>query len=123
MEIRRLLEDEAGEVSMGLDHGMFYVKTTNTTLKVSLIDAEYPDYRRVIPLDKGIVLKVEKKPVLQALRRMNVMSSENYSGVIMTLSGGRLVLNSTNPDVGEANDEIEVPYDGEEVRVATTSFI
>jgi len=117
MEIRRLLEDEAGEVSMGLDHGMFYVKTADTTLKVSLIDAEYPDYRRVIPLDKAIVLRVEKKPILHALRRMNVMSSENYSGVIMTLSRGRLVLNSTNPDVGEANDEIEVPYDGEEVRV------
>jgi DNA polymerase-3 subunit beta len=117
MEIRRLLEDEAGEVSMGLDHGMFYEKTADTTLKVSLIDAEYPAYRRGIPLDMAIVLRVEKKPILHALRRMNVMSSENYSGVIMTLSRGRLVLNSTNPDVGEANDEIEVPYDGEEVRV------
>ena len=29
-----------------------------------------------------------------------------------------MVLNSTNRDIGEANDEIEVAYDGSEIEVA-----
>ena len=117
LEIRKLMEDETGEVSIGVDHGMFFVKTKDTTLKVSLIDAEYPDYRRVVPVEKGTLLRFNKNIVLHALKRMNVMSSDRYNGVIMTLTENRLVLNSTNPDVGEANDEIEVSYEGEELRV------
>ena len=48
LEIRKLVEEEAEDVLVGIDHGMFFVKTKDTTLKVSLIDAEYPDYRRVV---------------------------------------------------------------------------
>jgi DNA polymerase-3 subunit beta len=79
-------------------------------LRVSLVDAEYPDYRRVVPAEKGIVIKFEKNALLHALRRMSVVSSERYSGVIFTLSDGKMMLESTNPDVGEAKEEIEVAY-------------
>ena len=117
MEIRKLAEDEEGDILIGVDHGMFFVKTKDTTLKISLIDGEYPDYRRVIPLDKGALLRFDKNSFLHALKRMNVMSSERYNGVILILATNRLIMNSTNPDVGEANDEIEVSYEGEELRV------
>jgi DNA polymerase-3 subunit beta len=113
-EIRRLVEEESGVVSLGIDKGACTLKTDHTLLKVSLIDGEYPDYRRVIPSEKGLVVGVGKSTFLHALRRMSVISSERYSGVIIALSNNRMVLNSTNPDVGEANDEIEVSYQGEE---------
>jgi DNA polymerase III subunit beta len=113
-EIRRLVEDVPGDVFIGIRQGMCIVKTDHVLLKVSLVDGEYPDYKRVIPAEKGIVVGVEKDKLLHSLRRMSVISSERYNGVILTLSSGKVVLNSTNPDVGEANDEIEVSYEGEE---------
>jgi DNA polymerase-3 subunit beta len=113
-EIRRLLEDEAGEVMLGVRQGVLILKTDHTLLRVSLIEGEYPDYRRVIPTEKGIELTVEKEKLLRALRRMSVISSDRYNGVVLTVMEGRIVLNSTNPDVGEANDEIEIEYQGEE---------
>jgi len=112
-EIRRLLEDESGDVFLGVRQGMCIVKTDHTLLRVSLVDGEYPDYRRVIPAEKGVVLGIEKDKLLHTLRRMSVISSDRYNGVIMTLSPGKIVLNSNNPDVGEANDEIDVVYEGE----------
>ena len=112
-EIRRLVEDESGDVFLGVRQGMCIVKTNHTLLKVSLVDGEYPDYRRVIPAEKGVILGIEKDKFLHALRRMSVISSDRYNGVIITLSPGKIVLNSNNPDVGEANDEIDVVYEGE----------
>jgi len=109
-EIKRLIEDAPEEVSLGVRQGMCIVKTNSTMLRVSLVDAEYPDYRRVVPAEKGIVIKFEKNALLHALRRMSVVSSERYSGVIFTLSDGKMMLESTNPDVGEAKEEIEVAY-------------
>ncbi len=113
-EIRRLVDEELGDMSLGIGKGMLIIKTDHTLLKVSLIDGEYPDYSRVIPVGKGLVVTLEKDKFMHALRRMSVISSERYNGVIITISEGRLVMNSTNPDVGEANDEIDISYSGEE---------
>jgi DNA polymerase III subunit beta len=113
-EIRRLVEDEQGDLFFGVRQGICVVKTDHVLLKVSLIDGDYPEYRRVIPVERGILINVNKNDFLHALRRMSVISSERYNGVIVTVSDNRLVFNSTNPDVGEANDEMEVSYQGEE---------
>jgi DNA polymerase III subunit beta len=113
-EIRRLVEDARGDVYLGIRKGMCIVKTDHTLLKVSLVDGDYPDYRRVIPEEQGVVLGIDKDKLLHALRRMSVISSDRYNGVIMTISPGKVVLNSNNPDVGEANDEIEIVYEGED---------
>jgi len=117
VEIRKLLESETGDILVGVQQGMCVIKTDHTIMKVSLIDSEYPDYRRVIPVEKGIVVQFEKEVVLHALRRMNVISSERYSGVIVKLQENKIILNSTNPDVGEANDEIDVIYQGGDLEI------
>jgi len=116
-EIRKLVENESGDILIGVQQGMCVIKTDHMMLKVSLIDSEYPDYRRVIPSEKGTVVQFKKDNVLHALRRMSVISSERYSGVIVHMQDGKMILNSTNPDVGEANDEIEVDYHGNEMEV------
>jgi DNA polymerase-3 subunit beta len=116
-EIRKLVEVQADDILFGVRRGMCIIKTDGTLLKVSLIDADYPDYRRVIPADKGVIVNFDRDAVLHALRRMNVISSERYSGVIMTLMENKLLLNSTNPDVGEAKDEIDVSYQDQEMTV------
>ena len=72
---------------------------------------------RVTDRALGRIGVMEKDKILHALRRMSVISSERYNGVIMTVSNGKVVLNSTNPDVGEANDEIEISYQGEDRNV------
>ncbi len=116
-EIKRIIEDAPEEVFFGVRPGMCVIKTDGTMLRVSLVDAEYPDYRRVVPSEKGIPVKFEKNAILHALRRMSVISSERYSGVIISLADGKMVLESTNPDVGEAREEIEVAYNDAEISI------
>jgi DNA polymerase-3 subunit beta len=112
MEIKKII-DENEEIKIGLHKNMFVVKTENTLLKVSLVDADYPDYKKVIPTEKGISVVMEKEYFLHALKRMSVVSSERYGGVILSFSEGKLTLNSTNLDVGEATEEIDISYSGE----------
>jgi len=116
-EIRRLIENAPEEISVGVRQGMCVIRTDSTTLRVSLVDADYPDYKRVIPTEKGVVVQFDKDAILHALRRMSVISNERYSGVIIKLENGRMVLESANPDVGEAKDEIEVDYHDKEFSV------
>ena len=117
VRIRKLMEEEPDYVAMGMERGMCIMKTDHAILKVSLVDAEYPDYRKIIPAEEEISVQFNKNLLLHALKRMNVISSERYNGVIVTLMNDKMVLNSNNPDVGEANDEIEVSYQGKEITV------
>lgn len=109
-EIRKMVEDGTGSVDMGIRNHVCVIRKQDSMLRVSLVDAQYPDYRRVIPADTGVAVRVEKKKIMQSLRRMAVMSTEHYSGVIITLREGIMKLNSTNPDLGEANEEIEIDF-------------
>jgi DNA polymerase III subunit beta len=116
-EIRRLVEDKEGPIELGVKKGMCILKKDGIILKVSLIDAEYPDYKRVVPKDKGTLVELDRGQVLHALRRMSVMASERYSGVRIRFLANKMVLNSINPDVGEASDEIEIQYQDGEIEV------
>jgi len=114
-EILRLFEDTGNEaVFVGVEEGVFAVKSHRTFLRVSLIDADYPDYRRVIPSENGTVIPMHREDLLHAIRRMCVISSEKYNGVIMMLSYKKVSFHSINNDIGEANDEIAVDYEGNE---------
>jgi DNA polymerase III subunit beta len=117
VEIKKLLEENIGDIELGIERNMCVVKSMEVVLKVSLIDAEFPDYHRVIPQEKGIVVTFEKDKILHALKRINVISSEGYGGVVVTLKHNLMVLTFNDPDVGEATDELDVEYSGEEMVV------
>lgn len=112
-EIRKLVEDGSDYVEIGVKKGMCIFKKDNTVLKVSLVGSEYPDYKRVIPGDEGVLIQLDRDRFLHSLRRMSVMSSDKYTGVKINISEDMMILNSTNPDVGEANEEMEISYKGE----------
>ncbi|MDO9585407.1 MAG: DNA polymerase III subunit beta [Syntrophales bacterium] len=116
-EIRKLVEENAGSVSLGIYGGMCVVMIPDVVLKVSLIDADFPDYRRVIPKDKGVSVKIDKDRILHALKRVNVVSGEAYGGVIVNLKDNIMILKSNDFSIGEAIDEIDVSYNGDEMTV------
>jgi DNA polymerase-3 subunit beta len=105
-EIKKMT-DSIQEVQMGVNKGMLILKTQNTILKISLIDADYPDYRRVVAMEEGNIVTLHRDQFLHALKRMGVMASDKYNGVRIKISQGLMSLNSTNPDIGEANEEVE----------------
>ena len=113
-EIRKLVDD-GDYVEVCVMDSVYVVRKQNTTLRISLIDSEYPDYKRVIPENEGVEIQLDKNQILHSLRRMSVMSTERFSGVKIEVYNQRMVLTSTNPDVGEAKDEIDVSYNGDQL--------
>ncbi len=116
-EIRKLVEESAGGVFWGIYNNTCVVKVPDVVLKISLIDAEFPDYRRVMPKEAGIIVKFDKDTIMHALKRINVVSSEAYGGVVFNLKENMLVMKTSDYNVGEAVDEIDVLYSGTEMEV------
>lgn len=82
-----------------------------------LMDAQYPDYRRVLPEGDFIQLVVNKLLLIEVLQRASVLSHDTHRVVLFTLSAGLLKLQATNAEKETAFDELAVDYTGADLEL------
>jgi DNA polymerase-3 subunit beta len=114
VEAKRLLEGADGEVKLSIGGNLARVERASVELFMRLIEGEFPDYRQVIPKETKRHVRVDREALFGALRRVSILSSERSRGVKLRLTGGSLEVTTANPDLGEAVEEIEADYAGEE---------
>lgn len=112
-ELRKLLENTTEDnFEITCDENLLRAKVGEDNLWIRPIDGEYPDYKRVIPGQLPSRILVQKKELATSLRRMNLLVSDRSRVVTFEFKKEELVLSTTNPDLGEANDEVPVDYNG-----------
>jgi DNA polymerase-3 subunit beta len=117
-ELKRLVDEEdADEVEIGFEANNGLARKGNVTLVMRLIEGEFPNYHQVIPKGIDRTLTVGTSDLVHALRRVALLSAERSRAVRLALAPGRLTISSSNPDVGEASEELDVDYDGEEIAI------
>jgi DNA polymerase-3 subunit beta len=52
------------------------------------------------------------------LKRMSILTSENYKGVIFKFDKNRLVVRTANPDIGESKEHMDIDFKGDPIEVA-----
>ena len=120
-ELRKLLAEGSSTVGLSFERGYVFAKQGNTYLFVRLIDGEYPDYRVVIPKSTDRVVKMDRESFNSALKRVSLLAHEKSRGVKLALADGSLTISSSNPDMGEAREEIDVDYTGEAMEIGFNS--
>jgi DNA polymerase-3 subunit beta len=116
-ELRRAIETREAPSAIGVHEGNFVLKADDVGLSVKLIDGQFPPYDQVIPKDNDRAFVVSRLALLDALRRVSLMSSDKTSGVRLVVEKGKLRIESDNPDLGAAREEIDVPYKGAPVQI------
>jgi DNA polymerase-3 subunit beta len=118
-ELKRLVDEEdAEEIELGFEGNNALVRKRGVTLSMRLIEGEFPNYRQVIPKPGKHQIVMPTEAIVQALRRVIVLAAERSRAVKFELGSGTLRLSSNNPDLGEAREEIDIDYMGEELAVA-----
>ena len=121
MEMRHLLEEGDGEPLIGFTKNLMIFRKSGLLLTSRLMEGTYPNYQQVIPKDKEQDKRVTvSKPEIEgALRRVAVLSRDKTNAVKVTFAPGKITLFSSNPDFGEATEELPAQYKGETL---TTGF-
>ena len=118
-ELKRLVdEDDAEEVELAFEGNNGLARKGSVTLLMRLIEGEFPDYRQVIPKELPQRLTIATEPLSHAIRRVALLSAERSRAVKFEFSAGRLVISSNNPDLGEAQEELDVDYSGDDLSIA-----
>jgi DNA polymerase-3 subunit beta len=117
LELQRLLEDSdvPANVEVGTNHLRVDLPSLRFTSK--LIDGRFPDYERVLPKEGDKELIADRLLLREALGRASILSNEKYRGIRLSLSKGVLKIQAHNPEQEEAEEELEVNYQGGELEI------
>ncbi|MGH7460057.1 MAG: DNA polymerase III subunit beta [Longimicrobiales bacterium] len=103
------------EVARSENHLGF--RMNGTQVFTRLIEGPYPNYEQVIPRDNDKIVIASKSALTQALRRMAVVASDQTHRVRLGFAPGLLRLAVETPDLGEAQEEVEIDYQGESLDI------
>lgn len=111
MELRRLLKDGDVKLKVGKNHILFEISEGKFLTRV--IEGTYPNYEQVIPKKVSKKFLCNKESLAKALKRASIISRDRSNAIKFDINDNLLRISSSNPDVGEAEEEINVEYSGE----------
>ena len=117
-EVRKALET-VGDLPVGVDviNGFLVVESGTWKLVVQLLDSEFPNYEQVLPKTEGAKVAVLSSQLAHALKRVSLVVSDKNKGVRLDFFNNLVRISSSSPEVGEAQEEVEVQYKGRELSV------
>jgi len=115
-QIRRLFGGDE-EIEIGRSDNHLGFRSATTQIYTRLIEGPYPNYEQVIPRENDKSLTADKAALAAALRRMSIVASDQTHRIRMAFTNGACKLSVQTPDLGEAQEELAVAYEGDALEI------
>jgi DNA polymerase-3 subunit beta len=117
LELQRLLKDDAAPIEMRFSNNQAKFAFGALEFVTKLVEGKFPDYNRVIPKSHQRAIQVGRAPLLAGLQRAAILTSEKFKGVRLAFEPGVLRIGASNAEQEEAQEELEIDYDGDAVEL------
>ncbi len=106
------------EVEMAYNKTNVFFSFGETQVVCRLVDAKYPDYNAVIPVDNPNLLTVGRTDFQNSLKRIAIYANKTTNQVILNISDGSLTISAQDLDFSnEATEQLTCNYDGESMTI------
>jgi len=126
-ELNRLLEEpKKVEATIGENQISFSLdlpteasaQAGGIILSSKLIEGKFPEYKQLIPKKSVRKLSINREKLLKGVRRAALLADARTGAVELLAYSNKLIIRSQTPQVGEAREEMDIDYSGEEIRTA-----
>lgn len=111
------LEEEA-PVALRIGERLASLEAPSAKLVTRLIEGSFPPYRQVFLDGLPSRVRFKRQSLLEAVQRAALLSRRGPAVVQIQVEGGRVVLRSTEADVGEGEELVEATAEGPNFVVA-----
>jgi DNA polymerase-3 subunit beta len=116
-ESEKVLGRAEGDVEVAFDERMLMLTAGSVVLMTRLVEGKFPNVDPVIPRDSDKVVRVQRERMINALRKVSVMSSDKIKPVKLSLAPGEIHLETERAEYGDVEDKFPAEYDGEEFNI------
>lgn len=119
IEIKKISDSyPESDLTISLDESFLYLSANDEYfLSVRLIAREYPKYQTVIPAKTAFSMKVDKESLLNAVKRIKILSNEKTNGIKLGVNQNTLTISANHPSLGHAKEEINISYSGDDIEI------
>ncbi|MBN2144501.1 MAG: DNA polymerase III subunit beta [Candidatus Aureabacteria bacterium] len=116
-ELIKLLTDE-GSIKIHHKGNQVSFIMGKTTLVTKLIEGNFPEYQAVIPADCKEKVVFNNKDFTAAIQRVSILTSDKTNSIKFVFRDNKCIITANSPNIGEAREEIDVQYKGQELQIA-----
>lgn len=106
------------EVRIAMVSGQIVFETETHYLSSRLIGGEYPRYQELFPTEYKYLGELNADDFVSSIERVAVMSDDRTHLVKLHFEGDTLQVSANTPDVGQAQDETQVQFEGQVLDIA-----
>lgn len=119
-ELLKVLDarDPGAKVRIAVLDGQITFETENHFISTRLINGEYPRYHELFPGEYTYLAQFKRDEAQSAVERVAVMSDERTNLIKLHFEGETAQVTSNTPDVGRAQEEISMRFEGQVLDVA-----
>ena len=116
-EISKFL-DSGGTVQVAVQGSYFIVQSSSEKLYIRMLEGQFPRYVDIILREDGHRIELEKESFLKMLKRMSILCNDSYRAAAFRFDADELMINATNPDIGESQENMAIQYKGGKIEAA-----
>jgi DNA polymerase-3 subunit beta len=116
-ELARLLAEGDGDIRYERGENHLFFDVGGRMLISRMIDGQFPAYERVIPKGNDKHIEFERERLTNAVRRVALLSNERSRAVKFQIETGKVDVNSSSPEIGEARETLTVDYAGPAMQI------
>jgi DNA polymerase-3 subunit beta len=108
---RNAEQSEQLEVAVSENHLTFRLGTT--TIYSKLINGQFPNYERVIPVDNELTMAIDRDLLAASVRRAAIFANQISHQIRWSLEPGKVTISAEDVQVGgEARETLPTQYEG-----------
>ncbi|MEM7248981.1 MAG: DNA polymerase III subunit beta [Acidobacteriota bacterium] len=115
--LRFKVQDENEELELTAQDNHVFFRAGRRTLYARLLEGAFPRYERVLPDDNQVIAKVSREAFDAVITRVAVLTNDTARMVALGLSDGNLSVSTTNPNMGEASEDLPAEITGGEAKI------
>ncbi|MDX8404756.1 MAG: DNA polymerase III subunit beta [Mariprofundus sp.] len=116
-EMRKLCDENPGQIELLISERQIRLLAGSNILTSKLIDARFPVYQDVIPVNNPDIARMERTEFDQILRRNMIVANEFTHDIQLLFSDKGLDISAHNNEQEESEEHIESDYSGHEVAI------
>ncbi len=118
LQILRRQAPKEGDFSLAVTEKNFHVSYDRQRMASSLIDAQFPNYQRVIPDEQAYRIVIDRTEFEEGLKRVSLLVEQKSRRVHLETQPDVMVIRSSEGEIGAAREEIPCEYSGPEQALA-----
>ena len=117
LELGRLLAEGEGDIRYEAGENHLFFEIGGRLLISRMIDGQFPAFERVIPKSNDKRIEFDRDRLINAVKRVALLSNERSRAVKFQIEGGKVEIASSSPEFGEAKEVLTVDYTGTPVTI------